>query len=58
MAKKAFANDDFINNPAARIPVCLCLDISGSMDAVISDGSGRFAGFVSSIISPLVLYTR
>ncbi len=45
MAKKAFANDDFINNPAARIPVCLCLDISGSMDAVISDGSGRYREF-------------
>ena len=24
--------EDLINNPTARVPVCLCLDTSGSMD--------------------------
>lgn len=24
--------EDLVNNPTARIPVCLCLDVSGSMD--------------------------
>lgn len=24
--------EDLVNNPTARVPVCLCLDISGSMD--------------------------
>ena len=24
-------NEDLLNNPAARVPVCLCLDVSGSM---------------------------
>ena len=25
-------NEDLVNNPTARVPVCLCLDVSGSMD--------------------------
>lgn len=25
-------NEDLVNNPTARVPVCLCLDTSGSMD--------------------------
>mgnify|MGYP003592738091 CR=1 FL=1 len=24
--------EDLVNNPTARVPVCLCLDTSGSMD--------------------------
>ena len=24
-------NEDLVNNPTARVPVCLCLDVSGSM---------------------------
>ena len=24
--------DDLVNNPTPRVPVCLCLDVSGSMD--------------------------
>ena len=24
--------EDLVNNPTARVPVCLCLDVSGSMD--------------------------
>ena len=24
--------DDLVNNPTARVPVCLCLDVSGSME--------------------------
>ena len=23
--------EDLVNNPTARVPVCLCLDVSGSM---------------------------
>ena len=45
MAKKAFDRNDLIDNPAARIPVCLCLDVSGSMEDVISDGSSRYREF-------------
>jgi von willebrand factor type A domain protein len=26
--------EDLVNNPTARVPVCLCLDVSGSMNAV------------------------
>ncbi len=29
--------DDLVNNPTARIPICLCLDMSGSMGAVEGD---------------------
>lgn len=31
--KKAFEFNDLIINPSARVPVCLCLDMSGSMNA-------------------------
>ena len=24
--------EDLVNNPTARVPVCLCLDVSGSMN--------------------------
>ncbi|MCL2377943.1 MAG: VWA domain-containing protein [Defluviitaleaceae bacterium] len=27
--------DDLVNNPAARVPICLCLDTSGSMGRVV-----------------------
>ena len=27
-----FRTEDLVNNPTARVPVCLCLDVSGSMD--------------------------
>lgn len=26
--------EDLVNNPTPRVPICLCLDTSGSMDAV------------------------
>ena len=26
--------EDLVNNPTARVPVCLCLDVSGSMDGL------------------------
>ncbi len=29
--------EDLVNNPTPRVPVCLCLDISGSMGAVEGD---------------------
>ena len=33
MANKAILRkEDLVNNPTARVPVCLCLDVSGSMD--------------------------
>lgn len=25
------SSSDLVNNPATRVPVCLCLDVSGSM---------------------------
>ena len=27
-----FGMEDLVNNPCARVPVCLCLDVSGSME--------------------------
>ena len=26
--------EDLVNNPTPRVPICLCLDTSGSMDTV------------------------
>lgn len=46
MVKKAFRNDEFINNPAARIPICLCLDVSGSMNETIADGTDRYGEYI------------
>lgn len=43
MAKKAFKDNDLFDNPAARIPLCLCLDVSGSMNEIIS-GNPTFTG--------------
>lgn len=38
--------DELVNNPTARVPVCLCLDTSGSMDgapiAELNEGVGLF----------------
>lgn len=32
MSNEILRREDLVNNPTARVPVCLCLDISGSMD--------------------------
>lgn len=32
MSNELLRLDDLVNNPTARVPVCLCLDVSGSMD--------------------------
>ena len=29
--------EDLVNNPTPRVPICLCLDTSGSMGAVEGD---------------------
>ena len=38
--------EDLINNPTARVPVCLCLDVSGSMNGApikeLNDGVRLF----------------
>lgn len=38
--------EDLVNNPTARVPVCLCLDVSGSMDGTpineLNDGVRLF----------------
>lgn len=36
MAKKAFKDNDLFDNPSARVPVCLCLDVSGSMNEIVT----------------------
>lgn len=48
MAKKAFKDNDLFDNPAARIPVCLCLDVSGSMNEIVS-GDIRDTGRTETI---------
>lgn len=32
MSNELLRLEDLVNNPTARVPVCLCLDVSGSMD--------------------------
>lgn len=32
MSNEMFRREDLVNNPTARVPVCLCLDVSGSMN--------------------------
>ena len=36
-------SDDLANNPATRVPVCLCLDLSGSMD-IVEEGTYKETG--------------
>lgn len=43
MANYLSKNDDLVNNPATRVPVCLCLDLSDSMYTV-EGGSYRQTG--------------
>lgn len=37
MSNKPIREQDLEDNPTPRVPVCLCLDVSGSMDAVEGD---------------------
>lgn len=37
MDNKLLRVEDLVNNPTARVPICLCLDISASMGAVEGD---------------------
>ena len=32
MNNNLLRKEDLVNNPTTRVPVCLCLDTSGSMD--------------------------
>jgi uncharacterized protein YegL len=41
MSNDLLRKKDLVNNPTARVPVCLCLDTSGSMDRVIGDDFQR-----------------
>ena len=40
---KYLNSDDLANNPAARVPVCLCIDLSGSMGTV-EEGTYKYTG--------------
>lgn len=37
MSYNILNNSDLVDNPTPRVPICLCLDTSGSMDAVEGD---------------------
>jgi len=37
------AKQDLVNNPSTRVPICLCLDVSGSMNRIIG-GQTRSTG--------------
>ena len=41
---KLLRKQDLENNPSTRVPICLCLDVSGSMDKVIR-GKTRDTGY-------------
>lgn len=41
MSNEILRRDDLVNNPTARVPVCLCLDVSGSMDGEPIDELNR-----------------
>jgi uncharacterized protein YegL len=49
MANMNLNNDDFLENPTPRVPVCLCLDASGSMsgDPINELNAGVIAFFES-----------
>ena len=34
MANYLSKDEDLVNNPSTRVPICLCLDLSGSMNTV------------------------
>ena len=34
MANYLSKDKDLVNNPSARVPICLCVDLSGSMNTV------------------------
>lgn len=40
---KLLAQQDLVNNPSTRVPICLCLDVSGSMNRIIG-GQTRSTG--------------
>lgn len=46
MSNELLRLEDLVNNPTARVPVCLCLDVSGSMDGApireLNDGVRLF----------------
>lgn len=44
MNGKLLSLEDLVNNPTARVPVCLCLDTSGSMGSKGGFFSGLFGG--------------
>lgn len=41
--------EDLVNNPTPRVPICLCLDISGSMGAPVKNGRSMFSGSTTRI---------
>jgi len=45
--------EDLVNNPTARVPVCLCLDTSGSMSSGSSFLGGLFGGNSGSGSTPI-----
>ena len=46
MSNDLLCMEDLVNNPTARVPVCLCLDVSGSMNGspiqALNDGVHMF----------------
>ena len=45
-----FRQEDLVQNPTARVPVCLCLDVSGSMSgAPINELNKGVAQFYEAI---------
>lgn len=42
-SSRIFAQDDLVSNPTARVPVCLVLDVSGSMAKAEGQGSSAIA---------------
>lgn len=46
MSNDLLRQEDLVNNPTARVPVCLCLDVSGSMEGApiqeLNDGVRMF----------------
>lgn len=54
-----FSKDELINNPTARIPVCLCLDTSGSMfgDPILELNNGVKLFFNSIKEDEVALYS-
>ena len=50
MSNKYYGDDDLLTNTQARIPVCLLVDVSGSMSSLLPEVNAGIADFYEAIV--------